>query len=258
MVLAIDVGNTNIVIALYENDEMRGSWRMSTDKNRSADELGMFFIQFLSGSGIKASDIDDVIISSVVPPIMHSLGNAIKKYFHVEPMIVGNGVDAGIKICYDNPSEVGADRIVNAVGAIKKYGAPLIIVDFGTATTFCAINGRGEYLGGVITAGISISMDALFQRAAKLPKIELLKPDAVIGKNTVSSMQSGAYFGQIGQTDYIVQKIKAEMGEDNITVVATGGLSSMISSGSDCIDIVDKTLTLDGLMEIYRKNKRSQ
>ena len=244
MVLAIDVGNTNIVIALYENDEMRGSWRMSTDKNRSADELGMFFIQFLTGSGIKAGDIDDVIISSVVPPIMHSLGNAIKKYFHVEPMIVGNGV--------------GADRIVNAVGAIKKYGAPLIIVDFGTATTFCAINGREEYLGGVITAGISISMDALFQRAAKLPKIELLKPDNVIGKNTVSSMQSGAYFGQIGQTDYIVQKIKAEMGEDNITVVATGGLSSMISSGSDCIDIVDKTLTLDGLMEIYRKNKRSQ
>lgn len=255
MVLAIDVGNTNIVIALYDNDERRGSWRMSTDKNRSADELGMFFTHFLTGSGINTGDIDDVIISSVVPPIMHSLGNTVKKYFHVEPMIIGNGVDAGIKILYDNPGEVGADRIVNAVGAVKKYGAPLIIVDFGTATTFCAVNGRGEYLGGVITAGISISMDALFQRAAKLPKIELLKPDTVIGKNTVSSMQSGAYFGQIGQADYIVRKMKAEMGEDNIKVIATGGLSSMISSGSDCIDIVDKTLTLDGLMEIYRRNK---
>ena len=255
MVLAIDVGNTNIVIALYENDEMRGSWRMSTDKNRSADELGMFFVQFLAGSGINTGDIDDVIISSVVPPIMHSLCNAVKKYFHVEPMVVGNGVEADIKICYDNPSEVGADRIVNAVGAVKKYGAPLIIVDFGTATTFCAVNGRGEYLGGVITAGVSISMDALFQNAAKLPRIELLKPAAVIGKNTVSSMQSGAYFGQIGQTDYIVRKMKAEMGEENIKVIATGGLSLMIAAGSECIDTVDRNLTLDGLMEIYRKNK---
>lgn len=256
MVLAIDVGNTNIVVALYNGDTLSGSWRMSTDKNRTADELGTFFVQFLSGGGISPRDVEDVIISSVVPPIMHSLCNAVKKYFSVEPMIVGSGVDAGIKICYDNPGEVGADRIVNAVGAIKKYGAPLILVDFGTATTFCAINGRGEYLGGVITAGVSISMDALFERAAKLPKIEILKPKKIIGRNTVSSMQSGAYFGQIGQVDYIVEKIKEEMNEENIRVIATGGLASMIASGSASIDKVDKMLTLDGLMEIYRRNKK--
>lgn len=256
MVLAIDVGNTNIVVALYKNDTLLRSWRMSTDRNRSADEMGMFFVQFLTSVGVKTEDITDVIISSVVPPIMHSLCNAVKRYFSIEPMIVGSGTDAGITIKYDNPSEVGADRIVNAVGAVKKYGAPLIIVDFGTATTFCAVNGQGEYLGGVITAGVSISMDALFERAAKLPKIELVKPDKVIGKNTVSAMQAGAFFGQIGQVDYIVEKIKEEMGEDNIRVIATGGLSSMIASGSESIDAVDKMLTLDGLMEIYRRNKK--
>lgn len=256
MVLAIDVGNTNIVVALYKDNALCGNWRMSTDKHRTADELGMFFVQFLSNGGVKPNDINDVIISSVVPPIMHSLCNAIKKYFSLEPIIIESGADAGIKICYDNPKEVGADRIVNAVGALKKYGAPLIIVDFGTATTFCAINGRGEYLGGVITAGISISMDALFERAAKLPKIELVMPEKIIGRNTVASMQSGAFFGQIGQVDYIVNKIKEEMNEENIRVIATGGLSSMIASGSDCIDTVDKMLTLDGLIEIYNRKKK--
>ncbi len=255
MILAIDVGNTQIVVALFDGDELKNSWRISTDKNKSSDELGMVMIQMLSLSGIDKADIEDVIISSVVPPVMHSLTNAIKRYIGCTPLVVGAGVKTGLNIRYDNPREVGADRIVNAVGAIHKYGAPVIIVDFGTANTYCAINKDGEYLGGIITAGIKISMDALFERAAKLPKVEIVKPSGVIGKNTVSAMQAGAIYGQAGQVDRIVSEMKAELDAPDCRVIATGGFAGLIAAESHEIDTVDKTLTLDGLNLIYKKNR---
>ncbi|MBE7011855.1 MAG: type III pantothenate kinase [Ruminococcaceae bacterium] len=255
MILAIDVGNTNIVVALFDGDKLKNSWRISTDKNKTSDEIGITLCQLTEHSGIKAEQIEDVIISSVVPPIMHSLCNAIRKYIKCEPMVVGPGVKTGLNIKYDNPKEVGADRIVNAVGAIHKYGKPLILVDFGTATTFCAIDKNGDYLGGVIAPGVKVSMSALFERAAKLPRVEIKKPRSAIGKNTVSSMQSGAVYGQAGQVDRIVDEIKKELNEENVKVIATGGLSVLIAPESNCIDIVDKTLTLDGLRIIYDMNK---
>ena len=255
MILAIDVGNTQIVVALYNGEKLEKSWRISTDKNKSSDEIGLVLMQMLQFYGIGSDDIDDVIISSVVPPIMHSLTNAVKRYVGCEPMIVGAGIKTGLNIRYDNPKEVGADRVVNAVAAIHKYGAPPIIVDFGTANTYCAVDRDGAYLGGIITAGIKISMDALFERAAKLPKVEIVKPASVIGKNTVSAMQSGAIYGQAGQVDRIVEEMKRELGEPECTVVATGGFSGLIASESRTINKVDKHLTLDGLKIIYELNK---
>lgn len=258
MILAIDVGNTQIVVALFEGDELKNNWRISTDKNKSSDEIGMVLSQMLQFSGISVEDIRDVIISSVVPPVMHSLTNAIKRYIGCSPMVVGAGIKTGLNVRYDNPKEVGADRIVNAVAATEKYGAPLIIVDFGTANTYCAINKDGEYLGGIITAGIKISMDALFERAAKLPKVEIVKPSCVIGKNTVSAMQSGAIYGQAGQVDRIVSEMKKELGCDNCKVIATGGFAGLIAAESTQIDVVDKTLTLEGLNLIYKRNKSAK
>lgn len=255
MILAIDVGNTNIVVALFDGEELKNSWRISTDKNKTSDEIGITLCQLTEHSGISSDQIEDVIISSVVPPIMHSLCNAIRKYIKCEPMVVGPGVKTGLNIKYDNPKEVGADRIVNAVGAIHKYGKPLILVDFGTATTFCAIDKNGDYLGGVIAPGVKVSMNALFERAAKLPRVEIKKPQTAIGKNTISSMQSGAVYGQAGQVDRIVAEIKKELNEDDVKVIATGGLSVLIAPESDSIDFVDKTLTLDGLRIIYDMNK---
>ena len=255
MILAIDVGNTNIVVALFDGEELKNSWRISTDKNKTSDEIGITLCQLTEHSGISAEQIEDVIISSVVPPIMHSLCNAIRKYIKCEPMVVGPGVKTGLNIKYDNPKEVGADRIVNAVGAIHKYGKPLILVDFGTATTFCAIDRNGDYLGGVIAPGVKVSMNALFERAAKLPRVEIKKPQTAIGRNTISSMQSGAVYGQAGQVDRIVAEIKKELNEDDVKVIATGGLSVLIAPESDSIDFIDKTLTLDGLRIIYDMNK---
>lgn len=256
MILAIDVGNTQIVVALFDGDSLKNSWRISTDKNKSSDELGMTMAQMLQLSGISKDAIEDVIISSVVPPVMHSLTNAIKRYLDCTPLVVGAGIKTGLNIRYDNPKEVGADRVVNAVAAIHKYGTPLVIVDFGTANTYCAINKNGEYLGGIITAGIKISMDALFERAAKLPKVEIVKPDGIIGKNTVSAMQSGAIYGQAGQVDRIVEEIKKELDAPDCKVIATGGFAGLIAAESREIDIVDKTLTLDGLNLIYKRNKQ--
>lgn len=257
MMLAIDVGNTHIVVALYNEEKLENSWRMSTDRNKSSDELGMVIVQFLTHNKTELSDIEAVIISSVVPPIMHSLCNAVRKYIKCEPIIVGPGIKTGLNIRYDNPKEVGADRIVNAVAAIEKYGYPIIIVDFGTATTYCAIDKNGDYLGGVITAGIQISLDALFERAAKLPKVEIVAPEATIGRNTVTSMQSGAVFGQAGQVDRIVGNMKNEINAKECRVIATGGLAGLIAPYSETIDIVDKQLTLDGLQLIYNKNREN-
>jgi type III pantothenate kinase len=255
MILVVDVGNTNIVLGIYEEKKLRTYWRMTTDKDKTSDEIGMLCMQFFDYEGIKISDIEAVIISSVVPPIMYSFEHAIKKYIKVEPLIVGPGIKTGINIKYDNPKEVGADRIVNAVAGYDLYGGPLIIVDFGTATTFCAISEKGEYLGGVICAGIKISMDALFQKAAKLPRVELVKPERVIGKNTINSMQAGAIYGYVGKVDYIVKRMKEEMGGGEIKVVATGGLARMISSESETIDEINSLLTVEGLRIIYERNK---
>lgn len=255
MIVVMDVGNTNIVLGIYSGGKLLMHWRMGTDREKTSDEFGMFFVNLFRHEGFDPKAVEAVIIASVVPPIMYSIEHAVRKYFKVEPIVVGPGIKTGINIKYENPREVGADRIVNAVAAYEIYGGPLIIVDFGTATTFCAVSSKGEYLGGVICPGIKISAEALFQRAAKLPRIELMKPETVIGRNTVVSMQSGIVFGYVGQVDFIVRRMKKEMKEENIRVVATGGLARMISSESETIDEINGLLTLEGLRIIYERNK---
>lgn len=255
MILVMDVGNTNIVLGVYEEKKLLVNWRMATDREKTSDEFGMFLAGLFGYEKLDMSKIEGVIISSVVPPIMYSIEHAVRKYFKCEPMLVGPGIKTGLNIKYENPREVGADRIVNAVAAYEIYGGPLVLVDFGTATTFCAISSRAEYLGGVICPGVKISAEALFQRAAKLPRIDLAKPDNVIGKNTVSSIQSGIVYGYIGQVDYIVRRMKREMKEDNTKVIATGGLARLIASESETIDEVNGLLTLEGLRSIYEKNR---
>ena len=250
MILLVDVGNTNIVIGVYKENECIVSWRISTDTKKTSDEYSIQVMQLLNQYGI--------IISSVVPNIMHSLENMVRKSFNIEPIVVGPGVKTGINIRYDNPKEVGADRIVNAVAAHDIYKRDLIILDFGTATTYCAVTKEGDYLGGCISPGVKIASDALFERAAKLPRIELEVPKSVICKNTITSMQAGILYGYIGQVEYIVRRMKREMNElgiDNPYVIATGGLANLIAKETDIIDKVDSSLTLEGLRIIYEKNK---
>lgn len=255
MLLAVDVGNTNIVIGLFKDNDLITNWRVSTDKDKSADELGMIISQLFKYNDLDMNDVKDVIISSVVPSIMYSLEHMARKYFDCKAIVIGPGIKTGMNVKYDNPKQVGADRIVNAVAGYKKYGGPLIIVDFGTATTFCAINEKFEYLGGTIAPGIRVSNDALYQKAAKLTKVELVKPDRVICKNTTESIQSGVLLGYVGLVEYIVNRMKKELNAPNAKVIATGGLSTMISEETDCIDEIDKMLTLDGLLYIYQLNK---
>lgn len=257
MLLAIDVGNTNIVLGIFEGNRLLYDWRIATDKNRTSDEYGLLFEQIFEYNGISADDVDDVIISSVVPTLMHTLSAMSVKYFDKEPFVVGPGIRTGMNIKYENPRELGADRIVNAVAAYEKYGGPLIIVDFGTAITFCAISKEGDYLGGVITPGIKISSEALFSKTAKLPKVELVKPKNVIGRNTVNSIQSGLVYGYIGLVDYIIERMIEELKDEGEVknVVGTGGFATLISSESKYINKVDKMLTLEGLRIIYERNK---
>lgn len=255
MLLAVDVGNTNIVLGLFKDEELITNWRISTDKSKSADELGMLVSQLFSYNDYKLSMVSDVIISSVVPSIMYSLQHMSVKYFNCEAIVIGPGIKTGMNVKYDNPKQVGADRIVNAVAGYKKYGGPLIIVDFGTATTFCAINEKFEYLGGTIAPGIIISNDALYQKAAKLTKVELVKPNRVICKNTNESIQAGVLLGYVGLVEYIVKRMKKELNAPNIKVIATGGLATMVSEETDCIDKIDRWLTLEGLLYIYQLNR---
>jgi type III pantothenate kinase len=258
MLLVADVGNTNIVLGVYEGRKLLMDWRLSTTPHRTADEYGVTLINLFEKSNLNYKEVEAIVMSSVVPNIMYSLEHSIRKYFNLDPLIVGPGIKTGINIKYDNPKEVGADRIVNAVAGLEIYKRSLIIIDFGTATTFCAIGEKGDYYGGAITPGIKISSDALFERAAKLPRIELTKPSTVICKNTVQSMQSGIINGYVGQIDYIVNKMKQEMkklGESEPYVVVTGGLSKLVTSDSLTIDEANPSLTLEGLRIIYEKNR---
>lgn len=253
MLLAIDVGNTHIMLGVYREDEILVYWRIATHRDSTEDELGMVVKNLLQNSDLRLSDISAIAISSVVPPLMYSLERMSQKYFNLEPLIIGPGIKTGLNIVTDNPREVGADRIVNAVAALKLYGGPLIIVDFGTATTFCAVSEAGDYLGGVIAPGIGISLEALFDRAAKLPRVEIIRPAKVIGKDTITSMQSGIVFGYVGQVDGIVRRMIAELG-NKPKIIATGGFAALIARESETICTVNPLLTLEGLRIIDNLN----
>lgn len=254
MILVVDVGNTNIVLGVYEGKQLLHHWRISTNRSATADEYGITIFNLFAHSGLKLENMEGVIISSVVPPLMFALETMCRKYIKKDPLVVGPGIKTGLSIRYENPREVGADRIVNAVAGLELYGPPLIIVDFGTATTFCYIDEQAQYIGGAIAPGIGISTEALYQRAAKLPRIELVKPKSTVGRNTVTSMQAGIIYGFAGQVDGIVQRIKEEFGT-HPKVIATGGLAELISAESRTIDIVNPRLTLQGLQLIYERNR---
>lgn len=260
MLLAFDVGNTNIAIGVFKDGILMNNWRMQMDSQKSADEYGMLLNQLFAYEGLKTADIDDVIISTVVPSLVYTLRHLAVKYFNRRPIIIEPGIKTGLLIKYDNPKQLGADRIVNAVAAYHKYGGAVIIVDFGTATTFCAVTPKAEYLGGTIAPGLKISLEALVEKTAKLPKVELNDPEHVICRNTIDSMKSGLVYGHMGMVELMVRKMREEMltycGDTPIKVIATGGLANLIADGTACIDIVDKMLTLDGLQIIYEKNKK--
>lgn len=251
--LVMDIGNTQTVIGLYRRDELIMDWRVGTHRHYTADEYALIMKDLfrLSPRG-RVAGLDGVVISCVVPPLLPIMEKVFRKYYAIEPIVIDGEVDCGVPLLVDNPSEVGADRIVNAVAGFHKYGGPLIIVDFGTATTFDVISGNGEFMGGAITPGILISLDALFHQTAKLPKVELVRPKNVIGKNTITVMQAGIYYGYVGMVDGIVRRMKTEMKEE-ATVIATGGFSSLLAPESETINHVDPFLTLEGLRIIYRK-----
>ncbi len=256
MLLVIDIGNTNTSLGVFDGEALVAHWRLTTARSRTVDEWGVHARNLFSLADLDVKSIDGITIASVVPPLNFTLKQMAEVYFHLTPLFIDHTIDTGVPILYQPASEVGADRIVDAVAAIHKYGAPCIVVDFGTATTFDAINEKGEYLGGVITPGITISSEALFQHAAKLPRVEIKRPAKVIGSATVEAMQSGLYHGYAGLVDGILKKMIEEMG-GSPTVIATGGLAPLIAKGSDFIKLVDETLTLEGLRLVYQRQKRS-
>lgn len=254
MILVFDVGNTNMVIGVFKEKNLLTHWRIRTDTLRTADEYGVLLNELFGIQGLDMKQVHAVVISSVVPTLMMELEGMSYKYFSCRPLVVGPGIKTGLAIKYENPREVGADRVVNAVAAYHKYGGPLIIVDFGTATTFCVVNERGDYLGGAIAPGIKISTEALVSRAAKLPRVELVKPKSLIGKNTITSIQAGIIYGFVGQVEGIINRMKKEL-HNEPRVVATGGLARVIAGETDVIHDIDELLTLDGLRIIYELNR---
>ena len=254
MLLAIDIGNTNVVWGIYEGRTLKGHWRLATEASKTADEYGILFVNILEQSGIGAGQISDAIMSSVVPSLTAVFDEMVETYFKRTPLIVSSDLDMGLQIAYPNPREIGSDRLVNAAAAYARYKTCLIIVDFGTATTFCAISRHGEYLGGAIAPGLGIASEALFTRTAKLPKVDLTRPKTVIGKDTIGSMQSGLVFGYAGLVDELVSRMQIELGQKAM-VIATGGLASLLAPESRTIQEVRPFLTLEGLELIYRKTR---
>lgn len=256
MILVIDVGNTNINFGVYEGDKMLVMFKLTTKASRTSDEFGLSIRELLRLNSIDKDAITGVAIASVVPNVMHSLITAVERYVGRKPLIIGPGIKTGIKITTENPKEMGPDRIADAVAAYEKYGGPVLILDFGTATTYDLVTEDGCLCVGITAPGIRISARALWEDTAKLPEIEIKKPASILARETVSSMQAGLIYGQIGQTEYIIEKVKEESGLKDMKVVATGGLGSIISDETDKIEVYDKFLTLDGVRMIYEKNKR--
>lgn len=253
MLLVIDVGNTNTVLGVFEKRDLRAHWRLTTNRSQTADEYGILIRNLFVLDGIQADGISAIMVASVVPPLNALLEEMAEKYFHLKAVFLGPGTRTGLAIHYDNPLEVGADRVANSVAAFEKYGGPCVIVDFGTAITFDAVSEKGEYLGGVIAPGIGISAEALFERTARLPHVDIRQPQRVIGTNTVSSMQSGLFYGAVGLVDGILDRLCAELGETT-KVVATGGQASLVASASKYNPPVEPSLTLEGLRIIYERN----
>ena len=256
MILTIDVGNTNITCGVFDEDVIVASFRITTKMPRTSDEYGMILYNLLEQNNIQPMDIGDAIICSVVPNVMHSLRGGLVKYFHITPIIVEAGIKTGIRIVTPNPQQIGADRIVDAVGAYEIYGGPVLVIDFGTATTYDFVDESGAFLGGITAPGIRISAKALSEDAAKLPEIEIKKPESILGKDTITSMQAGIVYGQIDQTEYIINKVKEEVGLENVKTVVTGGLGRIIANETTCIDIYDPNLTLKGIYRVYKKQNR--
>ena len=258
MILVIDIGNTNSVLGVYDGEELIARWRMTTTNTRTADETGQFIHSLFDYSEVSADSITDVIISSVVPDIMYSIIQGIKRYFNITPMIVNPNMETGIKLNMDNPREMGSDRIVNLVAANEIYKGPVMVIDYSTATTFDVLDKNGEFITGITAPGIQVCADALYERAAQLPKIAIKKPKTVMVKNTVGSIQAGLVFGHIGETVYIIEKIKKELNMKDLKVIATGGLARVIDPDGTIFDVLDPYLTLKGLRILYEKNAKDK
>lgn len=256
MILVLDVGNTNMTLGIYQGKELKATFRMMTKTPRTSDEYGVMITQLLRNRGMEAMELEGSIVASVVPDVMHSLMGALVRYTGTKPMNVGPGIRTGIRIVTEEPRAIGADRIVDAVAAYEKYGGPVLVLDFGTATTYDLITEKGEFTAGITAPGIRISSEALWTQAAKLPNIEIKKPKTILAQETITSMQAGLVYGQIGQTEYIISKVKEESGLKDLKVVATGGLGRLIADETKAIDIYDSSLTLDGLRILYEKNRR--
>jgi type III pantothenate kinase len=258
MIVTVDVGNTNITVGAFNGDEVAATFRLTTKMARTSDEYGMLLLTLLEQNNIKTDDVRDAIIASVVPNVMHALEGAIIKYLNIRPIVIGMGTKTGIKVMTPNPQQIGADRIVDAAAAYELYaeGGPVLVLDFGTATTYDLVDKDGGFVSGVTAPGIRISAKALWEDAAKLPEIEILKPESILAKETISSMQAGLVYGQIGQTEYIVKHMIEEADMGPVKVIATGGLGRIIANETDCIDIYDPNLTLKGMNLIYKKQNR--
>ncbi len=254
MLLTIDVGNTNLTLGLYEGDQLGRHWRLATDHARMPDEYGLQFLGLLQNAGQTVTDLTGIVLASVVPNLTTRVIQACQEYLQQEPLVVDTGVRTGIRILYEDPRQVGADRVADAVAVIKLYGGPACVIDFGTATTFNAVTAEGDYLGGAITAGINLAAEALYTRAAKLPRMDLQRPPSVIGRNTVHAMQSGLLFGYVSMVEGMVARFRSELGSD-MKVIATGGLAEVVASETEVVDIISPWLTLDGLRIIWELNQ---